>query len=281
MKIAFFGSSRFSVTALDQLKEHGILPSLIITSEDKPRGRNLVITPPEPKVWAQENDIEFFQPKSLKDASVEEKLKQADCDVFVVASYGKIIPLKILEIPKYKTLNIHPSLLPKLRGASPIQSAILGENETGVTIIRLDEQMDHGPIIAQKKIDIPNWPPKASELEEILAKEGANLLADILIKWTSGEVKEIPQDHEKATFTKKIEKEDGLLDLNESPELNFRKIQAFENWPTAYFFAEKNGKKIRIIVKDAEFKDGELKIKRVTPEGKKEMDYGVFLRTQN
>jgi methionyl-tRNA formyltransferase len=150
-----------------------------------------------------------------------------------------------------------------------------------VTIIRLDEQMDHGPIIAQKKIDIPNWPPKASELEEILAKEGANLLADILIKWTSGEVKEIPQDHEKATFTKKIEKEDGLLDLNESPELNFRKIQAFENWPTAYFFAEKNGKKIRIIVKDAEFKDGELKIKRVTPEGKKEMDYGVFLRTQN
>jgi methionyl-tRNA formyltransferase len=126
MKIAFFGSSRFSVTALDQLKEHGILPSLIITSEDKPRGRNLVITPPEPKVWAQENDIEFFQPKSLKDASVEEKLKQADCDVFVVASYGKMIPLKILEIPKYKTLNIHPSLLPKLRGASPIQSAILG-----------------------------------------------------------------------------------------------------------------------------------------------------------
>ena len=278
MKIAFFGSSNFSVIVLEKLKQAGILPSLIITTEDKPKGRKLIITPPETKVWAEKNNVEVFQPSKLREESVAQKLKEIDWDIFVVASYGKIIPAGILEIPKHKTLNIHPSLLPRLRGASPIQTAILEENETGVTIIMLDEQMDHGPILAQKKIEIENWPPKENDLEKVLAEEGAELLTKVLPKWISGEIKEIPQDETKATFTKKVEKNDGLIDINGDPILNYKKIQAYSGWPNAFFFTEKAGKNTRVIIKSAELKDGKLLIKKVVPEGKKEMDYEAFLR---
>ena len=279
INFVFFGTSRFAVIALESLKERGFIPDLIITTPDKPKGRKLVMASSPVKVWAEQNTIPFLQPAKLSlDFLLANKLQAISYKLFLVASYGKIIPKEILDICGRKILNIHPSLLPKLRGPSPIQSSILNENETGVTIIRLDKEIDHGPIIAQKKINVQNWPPNAENLEEILAKEGVCLLAEILPDWLEGKVKEISQDYGNATYTEKIKKNDGKIDLDGDPMGNYRKIQAFSGWPGTFFFAKKNGKDIRVIIKKAEFQNGKLKIITVVPEGKKEMSYLDFLK---
>lgn len=280
--IAFFGTSLFSTIVLDELKSADMTPDLIIATPDKPQGRKLVLTPPPAKVWAEKNNVHIIQPMKLRDGALLEELKKIrpeGWDIFIVASYGKIIPKEIIDLPKYKTLNVHPSLLPKLRGASPIQSAILlDEKETGVTIIRLDDEMDHGPILAQEKVTIPNWPPTTNELKHVLGHAGGKMLAALIPNWIAGTVDEVPQDHSQATYTKKIEKSDGLIELADDSYNNFLKIQAFSEWPTAYFFISKNGARIRVIIKKAEFKDGKLEILRVVPEGKSEMDYADFAR---
>lgn len=288
-KIVFWGTSSFSIGVLEALKESGVIPDLIVTAPDKPRGRKLLITPPPVKIWAQENNIPFLQPEILN-ASLSSMLHDLRSTLFIVASYGKIISQPVLDIPKYGSLNVHPSLLPKLRGASPIQSAILSEDTTGVTIMLLDDKMDHGPIVAQKEIPITPWPaptreestrggpPKASELEQKLAYEGGKLLAETIPRWIAGEITVQEQDHTKATYTKKFTKEDGLIDLSGDPTMNFRKVQAFDVWPKAYFFTERHGKQIRVAVTDAELTGGNLVIKKVLPEGKKEMNYEDFLR---
>jgi len=155
IKLAFFGSSEFSVYVLDEFKLHNILPNLIVTTPDKPKGRKLVMTPTPVKIWAQENKIEVYDPKTLKDGEAEKFLKQKEWDLFLVASYGKIIPKEIFEIPIHKTLNIHPSLLPKYRGPSPVVSQILNdEKEVGVSIMQIDEGMDTGPVFLQRKMAI-------------------------------------------------------------------------------------------------------------------------------
>lgn len=274
---AFFGGSDLSVIFLEKLKEFGLVPSVIITTPDMPKGRNLVLTPPEAKVWAEENNILCLQFQSLRRPEVEEEIRKSinsEFDVFVVASYGKIIPENILNIPTHKTLNLHPSLLPKLRGPSPIISSILEENETGVSIILLDNEMDHGPILAQKKISVPEWPPYEKDLQDTLALRGAEMFFDILPKWLNGEIKAVEQDHKNATFCSKIEKKDGQIDLADNPETNLRKIRAFHRWPGAFYF--ENGK--RIIIREASIKDGKLQIEKVVPEGKKEMNYSDYLR---
>lgn len=282
LKIAFFGTSNFSVLVLEELKKENIIPSLIITVPDKPKGRKLILTPSETKIWAEKNKIDCIQPEKL-DISVEKKLINEGFNLFIVASYGKIIPKSILDIPEFETLNVHPSLLPKLRGASPIKSAILeDEKNTGVTIMLVDEEMDHGPIIAQKKVTITDWPPKSLELEKTLAKEGGKLLAKTIPSWIYNEIKPKEQNHELATYSKKIKKEDALINFDDDPYLNYRKIQAFDDNPRAYFFVKKNdpktraSKDIRVIITDAEFKDERLKILKVIPEGKKEISYDEF-----
>lgn len=277
-KFVFFGSSRFSCLVLDELIAAGFKPALIVATPDKPSGRKLALTPPPTKVWADAHSIPCFQPDKLKNEDVREKLSALHADIFIVASYGKIIPQEILNIPARSTLNVHPSLLPKLRGATPLQSAILSEDETGVTIIELDEQVDHGPILGAEKYVSENWPPYVDTLEADLAKIGGQLLAKLIPDWISGTLKATEQDHNKATFTKKISKEDGLIDLSGDPVQNLKKIRAYAGWPTAYFFAEHNGKKIRVVIKEAEIENGSLKISRVIPEGKKEMSYEDFLR---
>jgi methionyl-tRNA formyltransferase len=280
----FFGTPEFSKIVLEKMKTVGLIPSLIVTGEDKPVGRKLVITPPPVKVFAEENKIPYLQFKSLKNADLVEKIKsysKESFDFFVVCAYGKIIPKNILDLPKKGTLNIHPSLLPKLRGASPIQSAILEEKETGVTIMLLDEEMDHGDILSQKVLKIPEdikeFPTYESKLEIVLADVGAKLLIETIPKWIDGEIQAKPQEHILATFCKKIEKEDAFLDLKDIPEKNLRKIMAYEKWPKAFFFEERNGQKTRIIVKSAHIEKTEngdtLVIDRIIPEGKKEIDY--------
>ncbi len=280
---AFFGTDEFSIEVLNELKNNGFIPNLIVTTEDKPKGRKLVLTPPEVKVWAEKEKIKYLQLKTLKN---EEGLRaittsvDSEFDFFLVASYGKIIPQNILDIPKFKTLNVHPSLLPKLRGPSPIQSAILTENETGVSIMRLDSEMDHGPILAQEKVNV-EWPPYSDQLQKICAATGGKMLAKLIPEWIDGKIIEVEQDHTKATYCKKIEKKDAELDINENAELNLRKIRAFNIWPGAYFFESHRDKQIRIIVKKAHIENGELILDRIIPEGKKEMDYKDYLRGKN
>ena len=276
LKIALFGTPSFAVQVFDELHKNGITPQLVVTQPDKPAGRRLVLTPPPVKNWAIEQGINLEQPSKLDDEFIS-LLKKQDWDLFIVAAYGLIIPQSVLDIPKHGTLNIHPSLLPRHRGATPLQQAILDDNETGVTIMVMDAKMDHGDILVQEKTEVPGWPPSLPELDSITALQGARLIIENLEGYLTGTSKVVPQDHDKATFTTKITKKDGLIDLTKPAEENFRKIQAYANWPRTYFFKERNGKEIRVIITSAKLTNGELEILRVVPEGKKEMDYYDFV----
>lgn len=267
-KIVFFGTPEFSVSVLEELYKKNIVPTLIVTAPDAKVGRGMVLTSPPAKVWAEKHDVDVIQNHT------DEMLLNTEWDLFIVASYGKILPSELLDLPNKGVLNVHPSLLPKFRGASPIVSAILeDEKETGVSIMLLDEKMDHGPILAQARVEVDNWPPKASVLEDILVTEGGKLLAEVVPPWMKGEITPEEQDHDKATFSKKITKKDGLINLGDDPYKNYLKIQALVGWPGTYFFV--NDKRVKIT--DADF-DGKLIINRVIPEGKKEMKYEDFLR---
>ena len=259
----------------------GQTPDIVITAPDRPMGRKMLLTKTETKVWAEENNVPFMEQEKLKDEYFLEKLKAYD--LFIVASYGKIVPKVILDMPKYGVLNIHPSLLPKYRGPSPLQEQILNnEQNVGVTVMLMDAEIDHGPIISQSKIEIPNWPVNLVTLKELAAKTGAKLLLDNLPAWIDGKIKPVEQNHEEATFTKKVEKNDGLLDLEfGKPYENYLKTKAFYPWPGTFFFITKDNKKIRVIIKESEYKDGKFIITKVLPEGKKEMSYEDFLRGLN
>ncbi|MBI5134157.1 MAG: methionyl-tRNA formyltransferase [Candidatus Taylorbacteria bacterium] len=279
-RIAFFGTPDLAVWVLDALKEKGVVPDLVIAAPDAPKGRKLVLTPPPAKSWADTNKVPVLQPASLRTPEFEEELRsRGPWDLFVVAAYGKLIPESVLYMPKRKTINVHPSLLPLLRGAAPLQSAILNDmRETGVTIMRLDEKIDHGPILAQEKSRLSSWPVDQETLGRHLSSLGGELIAKLLPAILSGEAEEIEQDHSKATYTEKISKENGLLDLEGDGYRNFLKWNAYKGWPGTYFFIEKNGKKTRISVTEAGFEKGGFVLKRVIPEGKKEMSGEEFER---
>lgn len=275
MNFIFFGSSQFSIFVLDELAKLGFTPSAIVTTPDKPQGRKLIMTPNIVKTWSLNHGIKVYDPAKI-DANFIEILKAESADVFIVASYGKILPKNLIELPPGNTLNIHPSLLPQYRGASPLQAAILNDTKhTGVSIMRIDEEMDHGPIVAQKEITVNEW-PTYEVFEEMMAREGAILLATILPDWIAGKIAEKEQDHSAATYTKKSKKEDGLIDLSGDPYVNFRKIQAYHQWPQAYFMISKNSKDMRVKITAASFSGGKLVIEKVIPEGKNEMSYSDF-----
>ncbi len=275
---AFFGTPHFSVVVLDALEAHGLLPAVVITAPDKPRGRGLEVLPSPAKVWAIERGIDVLTPATLKGEDIAAELGNTDWDVFVVAAYNKLIPKSILDIPRRGCLNIHPSLLPKFRGPSPALSAILAdERTTGVTIMQMNEKMDEGPIVAQAKVELEEdaWPPKGSMFEDLLATEGGNLLAEIMPEWISGEIMPEEQDAGQATYTKKFASEDALIDLSSDARQNLLKIRAFDKNPRAYYMTT-DGK--RVIITEAEIRDGKLEILKVIPEGKKEMPYADFAR---
>ncbi len=275
---AFFGTPKFSVHVLDALERQGMLPALVITAPDRPQGRGLVLTPSPVKQWAMERGIDVLTPEKLKDEDFLAELQNTEWDVFLVAAYAKLIPKNILEMPRRGSLNVHPSLLPKFRGPSPAASAILAdERTTGVTIMQMSEKMDAGPIVAQARIELEEeaWPPKGSEFETLLATEGGNLLAETLPHWISGQIDAEPQDESQATFTRKFTDADSLIDLNGNPREQLLKIRTFDKNPRAHFI--RDGK--RVIITEADIKDGALEILRVIPEGKKEMPYVDFVRT--
>lgn len=278
IKYAFFGSSQFSIFILDELVCAGFIPACIVTTPDKPQGRKLVITPNVVKTWAIKKNIPVLTPEKLDNSLIEEiKTITPECNLFIVASYGKIIPQNIIDWPENKTLNVHPSLLPKYRGASPLQTAILEDDKnTGVTIMQIDEKMDHGPIVAQKTVAINEW-PTYEIFEEKMASEGGKFLAQILPDWVTGKIKTKEQDHNSATYTKKITKEEAFIDLSAEPYTNFRKIQAYHQWPQAYFIHKHNGKEIKVKITSASFQQNKLIIEKVIPEGSKEISYSDFL----
>lgn len=245
-KIVFWGTPQFGAFVLEALINGDFCPILVVTAPDSIKGRGLNKTPSEVKKTAKKWGLEVAEPEKLRqNTAFLEKLKKLNPDLFIVASYGKIIPKEYLEIPIKGSLNIHPSLLPKWRGPSPIQATILaGDKETGVTIILMDEEMDHGDIVSVSKIEIPNK-PTYSELEKILIEEAKKLIIETLPMWLENKIKPVPQNHNEATYCKIIKKEDGFTDFNESAEIIERKIRAFEVWPNVYF--ERNNKQFKIL----------------------------------
>lgn len=278
MNFAFFGTAPLAIESLDALEAVGLVPSLIVAGQDRLAKDKSVILPPE-KEWALKRDIEVLQPKEIDDAFLY-VLRSTNYELFVVASYGKILPKALLEIPKRGTINMHPSLLPKLRGPSPIRSAILtDERETGVSVMILDEKMDHGPLIGQKKVAVPEWPPRGRELDEILAQEGGALLAEVLPKYLAGEITPAEQDHSLATYSKIFLKEDGELNLADDAYQNLLKIRAFDGWPGTYAYFERAGERLRVVILDAHLEGKKLVIDTVKPQGKGAMPYADFLRS--
>ncbi len=275
LKIIFFGTPDFGVIILEELIKNNYNPVLVITAPDKPVGRKHVLTPPPVKKIAEKYNVIVTQPEKIKEVAIE--IKNLNPDLIICAAYGQIIPKEILEIPKHGCLNIHPSLLPKYRGASPIQTVILnGDKETGVTIILMDEKMDHGLIIAQTKYKIPD-DINYKELDSALAKQGAHLLVKILPKWINGEIEAKAQDESNATYTKVLKKEDGKIEWKKSAEEIERQIRAFCPWPGTFAFIKHKNKILRVKILEAGIsKEKKLIIKKLQPEGKKIMTLEEF-----
>jgi methionyl-tRNA formyltransferase len=244
MKIVFFGSPDSAVYSLRKIIEEGHRVELIITKPDMPAGRGKKLVSPPVKHFAQANNIPVYQPTKIrKDPVALEKLEEIDPDMNVVVAYGQIIPASIIYYPRYNSINLHFSLLPKYRGASPLHWSILnGEKITGVTIFELNEKMDEGDILSMQ--ELPILPGEyAHELEFRLAKIGSELLCK-----TIDQIDSIPhtkQDHSEATFAPLLKKEDGRLDWTKNAIEIDRKIRAFTPWPSAFSFFDQ--KRIKII----------------------------------
>ncbi len=222
-------------------------PSVVISNPDKPVGKHQILTPPPTKVVAERHGIEVWQPPKLRDPVLIEQFREFQPEMIIVAAYGKIIPKEIIELPAKGILNVHASLLPKLRGASPIQFAILeGHPETGVTIMQIDEELDHGPILAERSIPIA-FRETFETLHEKLSKLGAALLLETLPKWLSGEIAPKEQDHSQATFTKILKKEDGRIDWATSAVHIERQIRAFHPWPGSWTVWNKKTLKLLFV----------------------------------
>ncbi|MDO8505033.1 MAG: methionyl-tRNA formyltransferase [bacterium] len=260
-KIIFFGTPDFAVPALEALVQAGYDVVAVVTQPDKPVGRGLKMEAPAVKIAAQKFGLMVLQPISLNvvaegfslpngglKASATTPIKvfrELHADLGICVAYGKIIPKEILSIFPRGILNIHPSLLPKYRGPSPIQTAIRsGDEETGVTIMLLDEEMDHGPIATHITYHISHI-TTGSKLSQALAKDGARLLVDVLPKWLDGEIEAKEQNHSEATFTKMLEREDGRIDWNKPAEEIEKMVRAYDAWPGT--FTVWNGKRLKIL----------------------------------
>ena len=272
---AFFGTPDVSSKTLELLKAAGYIPKLIITAPDRPVGRHFVMTPSPTKAWADENGIETMQPEKITTELVDDirsRTASHGIELLIVVAYGKILPESLISMPKFGTLNIHYSLLPKYRGASPVESAILnGETTTGVSIQKMVYALDAGPIIAESSTAIePN--ETTHELRDRLIVIGADLLARTLPDFLAGSITPEPQDESQMTHCGKIKKEDGLVNpATDNPQILWNKYRAYHGWPGIYFMSDE-GKRIKITA--ARFEHGRFIIEKVIPEGKKEVAWG-------
>ena len=250
IKYAFFGTGPLAESALSALYQAGYVPSLVVTRPDAPSGRHMQLTAPTIKIWSEMKQIPVYQPESLKELPTDSPLHATTFDVFIVASYGKIIPQAILTLPKHGVLNVHPSLLPKYRGPSPLESALLdGTLTTGVSIMKLDEEMDHGPLLVQSAFIIDPQ-ATAGTLEVECGQLGGTLLVQVLPHYVEGSLIPQEQKHEESTLCRKIEKSLGEITLETRGDEVQRKFRALTPWPSVYFFVEHKGKTIRVKVTD-------------------------------
>ncbi len=237
MRIVFMGTPAYVLPVLKALLSPDFRVAGVYTQPDRPTGRGRISEPPPVKSLALEHGISVFQPASLRRPEVQGELASLSPDVIVVAAYGKILPSEVLNIPPYGCLNIHPSLLPKYRGPSPVAKAILeGEAHTGTTIMLLDEGMDTGPILASRQVPIESGAATTESLTPLLLDVGADLLVEVLPRWLNGEITPQPQDDSRATITKKLEKSDGEVRWELSAEEIERRLRAFTPWPGLFTY---------------------------------------------
>src|SRR6266702_1221724 len=296
MRIVFIGSGEIGVPTLQALQksaEHEL--KAVVTQPDKPVGRSQRIEPPPIKKVIIETSIPILQPARIKDRQVIEEIRALQPAVIVVMAYGQIFPRDVLEIPRIACLNLHASLLPRWRGAAPIQAAIAaGDRETGITVMYMDEGLDTGDILLQRKIDIePN--ETGDSLHDRLAQIAPNALLESLVLLAKGIAPRIPQDNSHATYAPKLKREDGRINWSEPAEMIERKIRAFNPWPGALMKVDEQNLKIfSASVVDLNGKPGEILIRKdqlivaagkdavalneVQLEGKKRMSASEFLR---
>ena len=295
MKVIFMGTPDFSVGTLEALVEARHEVVLAVTQPDKPKGRGKEMQFTPVKECAMKYQIPVYQPVRVREAECIEELRKYQADIMVVVAFGQILPKEILEMTPYGCVNVHASLLPKYRGASPIHYALLnGEKESGITIMRTDEGIDTGDIIVKSKLEIfPN--ETCGELFDRLSILGADLIVETLPKIFSGQAKFIKQNNNEASYTKIIRKQDSLIIWEDSAENIFNKIRAFNPSPIAYCML--NGEPFKIFnakTCDIQGKCGEilkadneliigcghgaLSLLTVQKAGGKVMDIGSFLR---
>ncbi|MFC2027170.1 methionyl-tRNA formyltransferase [Chloroflexota bacterium] len=303
MRVAFMGTPQFSVPTLERLNssEHEVMA--VYTQPDKPSGRGKTATSTPVKRIAEEHSLSVFQPASLRDEAEVERLATLNLDAIVVVAYGQILPQEILDIPKFGCLNIHPSLLPKYRGAAPVAAAILaGDEETGVSVMLMDSGMDTGPVVSQQKVSIEPHDTTES-LEQKLANVGADLLMKTLPEWIEQKMVPERQDNSRVIYSKHISKKDGEMNwLFSAVELE-RRVRAFYPWPGCFTYWQ--GKVLKILnavalpganhvepgvvvalSQDSEIPigigtgDGVLGIYRIQIEGKKPNTSSDFIRGQ-
>lgn len=246
MRVVFMGTPEFALPTLKGLHDGGYQVVGVFTRPDKPAGRGRHPTPSPVKELALRLGLPVYQPATLRRPAAVELLRSLEPEVVVVAAYGLILPREVLEVPPHGCLNVHPSLLPRWRGPSPIPFAILaGDEFTGVTVMLMDEGMDTGPILARSE-PVPIGPDDTTAtLTPRLAEVGARLLLGTLPRWAAGEITPEPQDDAQATYSRLLKKEDGFIDWGRSAEEIWRQVRAFDPWPGA--FTRWEGKLLKIL----------------------------------
>lgn len=273
LKIIFMGTPAYAARYVDGLIAAGLKPVALITQPDRPAGRGQTEQPPPVKRVAEKHGIPVYQPENIRDAQWTKKIHELAPELIIVVAFGQIIPQSILDIPPRGCINVHPSLLPRHRGATPWQETIMqGDTKTGVTIMLMDEKMDHGPILAQEEVDVMSDETTPS-LENKTANVGIPLLIQTIHQWTHNEITPREQEHEKATYTRLLNNEMGRIDWSEDDKKIEQLIRALNPWPGTG--TEWKGKHVKIL--RAHLKDGALVIDELQPEGKKPMDKESFV----
>jgi methionyl-tRNA formyltransferase len=234
LRIVFFGTPEFAVPTLDAVaRAHEVV--LVVAQPDKPAGRGMHVQPPAIAVRARELGLQLVQPAKIRTPEFLDSVAAVHPDAGVVIAYGKILPAALLEIPKHGFINVHASVLPKYRGAAPIQRAIeAGETTTGVTIMRVDEELDHGPVLSVATLEIGR-DERTSSLAKRLSELGAGAIVSVLRDIERGTAVESPQDHAQATFAPKIAKQEGAIRWNDSAAAIYNRFRAFDPWPGVFF----------------------------------------------
>lgn len=271
-KIIFFGTPNFAVPFLESLNNSNLFEiAAVICEPDRPSGRKQKIVFSPVKSYCLKNSLLLLQPQRVLE--IKDDILSVNADISVVVAYGQIIPNSIVTMPKHGTINVHPSDLPHYRGPSPIQTALLnGDKQTAVTIMKMDEKMDHGPILAKQTISIDDN-DDYTLLEQKILESSPALLIDTLEKYLADKVTPIDQDDELASYCKMIKKEDGLIDWN-LPALNIHnKIRAYSLWPRAYTIVDNR----RLIFIKSKFTSGKIQPILVQLEGKKPISWDNFI----